>query len=88
MTTDALLKIAQEALMLAIMLSAGPALAALVVGVMVAALQSAMRMQDVTLAFVPKIAAAWTAVVLLGVAAMTELAKFTSILFEKLPMVG
>ena len=41
-------------------------MAAFVVGVIVAALQSAMRMPDMTLTFVPKIAAALTAVVLLG----------------------
>jgi flagellar biosynthetic protein FliQ len=87
MAPETLLNVTQEALLLAIMLSAGPALAALVVGVIVAALQSAMRMPDVTLAFVPKIAAVLTAVVLMGMAAMTELKTFATTLFDLLPTI-
>ncbi len=88
MTADALLTLCYEGLSLAVLLSAGPALAAFVASVLVAALQSATQMQDVTLTFVPKIAAALTALAVLGAWMTTELSGFTTTLFAMLPQVA
>ncbi len=85
MTTDALLRIGQESLLLVMILAAGPALAAFAASVIVSALQTATQLQDITLTFVPKIAAALTAVILLGAWMMGELTDFTTALFAQLP---
>ncbi len=85
MTTETLVRIGQEGLLLVMILAAGPALAAFVASVIVSALQTATQLQDITLTFVPKIAAALTAVILLGAWMMGELADFTTALFARLP---
>ena len=88
MSTYALLTIGYEAFLLAVVLSAGPALAAFVASVIVGAMQAATQVQDVTLTFVPKIAAALTAVVLLGAWSMNQLSTFTTGLLAMLPKVA
>ncbi len=85
MTTETLVQIGQEGLLLVMILAAGPALAAFVASVIVSALQTATQLQDITLTFVPKIAAALTAVYLLRVWMMGELTDFTTTLFARLP---
>ncbi len=85
MTTEALVRIGQEGLLLVVILAAGPALAAFAASVIVSALQTATQLRDITLTFVPKIAAALTAVILLGAWMMGELTDFTTTLFARLP---
>jgi flagellar biosynthesis protein FliQ len=53
-----LLSVAREALVLALVLSAPPLLAALAVGVVVGTLQAATQIQEPTVAVVPRIVAA------------------------------
>jgi flagellar biosynthesis protein FliQ len=55
------LTIAREALLLVLLVSAPPLLAALVVGVLVGTLQAATQVQDASVAVVPRVAAALAA---------------------------
>jgi flagellar biosynthetic protein FliQ len=76
---------AEEALSLALWVSAPALAASAIVGLIVAIAQTATQVQEQALAHVPKMAA--VALVLLGMGGWmsTEIASFTRSLFEALP---
>jgi flagellar biosynthesis protein FliQ len=56
-TVDEAVWLGQEAMFTALLIATPPMLAALVVGTLVSMLQTVTQLQEVTLAFVPKVAA-------------------------------
>lgn len=66
MTVDAALWLGQQTLMTVLMLAAPPLLAALAVGVVVSMLQTVTQLQEVTLSFIPKMAAVFLVLAALG----------------------
>jgi len=78
MTADAVVRIASQALLLALLLSALPVLVAMVVGLVVSVLQAATQVQEQTLAIVPKIAAVFAVLIVGGGWMLRELARFAA----------
>lgn len=75
--SDTILRVAQEGLLLALVCSAPPVLAALVVGLLVGVLQAATQIQEQTIGLVPKIAAVAVALVVAGPWIGAQLLRFT-----------
>ncbi len=85
MNDAAVLSIAERALAVATLV-AGPILAiALVVGLLVALVQTLTQIQEATLSFVPKLAAIALVVVLTGHWMIQELTSMTVSLYSEIP---
>ena len=76
--TSALLHLSREALVLALLLSAPPLLAALLTGLVTGLLQAVTQVQDAALGAVPRIAAVLAALVLAGPWMGGRLARFAA----------
>ncbi len=85
MTEEAIVGIGQRAIIVALELAAPALVLALVVGVAVSVLQAVTQIQEMTLAFVPKILAVIAAFVLFGPWMMRVLVEYTRELFMTLP---
>lgn len=66
MTVDHAVHLGQDALTTILMLAAPPLLAALVVGTLVSLLQTVTQLQEVTLSFIPKMAAVFVVLAVMG----------------------
>ena len=85
MSVETIVGIGRSALELTLML-AGPVLVfALVAGLAVSVFQAITQINEVTLAFIPKIAATAAALVFFGPWMLTRLIAFTTTLFQSLP---
>ena len=78
MTTDSILDLWRNALQVTIAVSAPFLIAGLVVGLVVAVIQTATQLQESVLTFVPKLAAALLVLALGGHWVLDKLGKFTT----------
>jgi flagellar biosynthesis protein FliQ len=65
-TVDHAVHLGQQALTTILLIAAPPLLAALVVGTLVSLLQTVTQLQEVTLSFIPKMAAVFVVLALMG----------------------
>jgi len=87
MTTEMVIRIMREGLLLVLLLSAGPMLAGMLVGLCVSILQATTQIQEQTLSFVPKIITVFTTLALLGPWMLIQIVRFTRILFESIALI-
>jgi len=85
MNVETIIGIGRSALELTVMLAGPVLLFALVAGLAVSVFQALTQIHEVTLAFIPKIAATAAALVLFGPWMLTRLITFTTTLFQSLP---
>lgn len=85
MTADTILTIGQEAMKVAMLLSAPMLLTALVVGVLIGMLQAATQIQEMTLSFIPKLIAIAMALAIAGHWMLGLLVDYTRELFMSIP---
>lgn len=85
MSTNDVLDIGLDALVLAAKLSAPVLVTALVVGFVISLIQSVTQIQEITLSFVPKAIAAAVALLVCGHWMLTETVTFTQELFARIP---
>ena len=78
MTTTSVLDLWREALVVVVAISAPFLLTGLVIGLVVAVIQTATQLQESILSFVPKLAAALLVVAFAGHWALEKLNKFTT----------
>ena len=83
--TALVLRAVREGLLLVLLLSGPPLLAAAVVGFVVGALQGATQIHDQTLAFVPKLLVVVLVLVAMGPLLAGELVRFTHALLLAFP---
>lgn len=87
MTSEAIVRILREGLMLILLLSAGPMLVSMLIGLVVSILQATTQIQDQTLSFVPKLAGVFLTVAILGPWILAQAVQFTVVLFDSIPTV-
>ncbi|HEX4167438.1 MAG TPA: flagellar biosynthesis protein FliQ [Bryobacteraceae bacterium] len=87
MSTEAIITILREALLLVLLLSAGPMLASLLVGFIVSILQATTQLQEQTLSYVPKLIAVFLTIGVLGPWMLTQAIQFTRTVFDSLVLV-
>ena len=85
MGVETVVGIGRGALELTVSLAGPVLLFALVAGLAVAVFQALTQINEVTLTFIPKIAATAAALVLFGPWMLTRLVSFTTTLFQSLP---
>lgn len=85
MSDTTVLEIALQAIIIAAKLSAPILLVTLAVGFGISLLQSVTQIQEVTLSFVPKLAAVALVIMLAGNWMLGEMLSFTESLYEMIP---
>jgi flagellar biosynthesis protein FliQ len=85
MSTDLIMGIAAETMKVTLLVSAPVLLVGLVVGLMISIFQAVTQVQEMTLAFVPKIIAVMLALLFAAPWMMDMLVSFTHNLFSNIP---
>ena len=87
MTSQSVLTIAQQALFIAVLVSAPLLLTALVVGLVVSIFQAATQINEMTLSFIPKLLAVFAVLLIAGPWMVTQLVDYVHRLFTSIPQV-
>ncbi len=89
MTPESVLTLAQQALMVTLLMSAPPLLAALITGLVVSVFQAATQINEMTLSFIPKLLAIFVVLILFGHWMLGILLDYIRELFTSIPgMIG
>ena len=83
-----LIQMSREALYLALLCSAPPILASMLVGLAVSVFQATTQIQEQTLTFVPKLVAVFLSLVIAGPWIGSQFIRFTKALFEMIATVS
>ena len=86
MSADLVIQLAQEALMVVLIVSAPMLGLGLTVGLMVSVFQATTSIQEQTLAFIPKIIAVFVAILIFGPWMLSLMIEFFSGIFINIPM--
>jgi flagellar biosynthetic protein FliQ len=87
MSTDAIVRLLREGLLLMVLLSAAPLATAMLTGLVVSLLQATTRIQEATLSFVPKLIAVVATLVVLGPWMLNEALRFTRLMFDSIRLI-
>ena len=87
MSPEAIVRILREGLLLVLLLSAGPMLASMLIGLLVSILQATTQIQEQTLSYVPKLIGVFATIGILGPWIMSQAVKFTSVVMDTIPVV-
>jgi flagellar biosynthetic protein FliQ len=87
MTPQTVLTLAQQALWITALVAAPLLLTALVVGLVVSVFQAATQINEMTLSFIPKLLAIFTALVFAGPWMLALLVDYVQRLFQSIPQV-
>ena len=86
MSGDVVVQLAQQALMVVLLVSAPMLGLGLTVGLMVSAFQATTSIQEQTLAFIPKIIAVFVAILIFGPWMLRIMVEFVSSIFTNVPL--
>lgn len=87
MTPDTVLNEGRQALQLAMMVAAPLLITALLVGVLIGMLQAATQINEMTLSFIPKLAAIAAVMVIAGPWMLRLMVDFTRDLYQSIPSI-
>jgi flagellar biosynthetic protein FliQ len=87
MNTEAIITILRQALMLVLLLSAGPMLVSLLVGLIVSILQATTQVQEQTLSYVPKLICVFLTIAILGPWMLRQAVQFTEMIMNSIVLV-
>ncbi len=87
MSIDAITRVLREGLLLILLLSAGPMLASMLVGLIVSVFQATTQIQEQTLSYVPKLAAVFVTLAIMGPWILAQTVKFTVVIFDSIATV-
>lgn len=85
MNSQSVLTIAQQALTIAVLVSAPPLLAALIVGLLVSIFQAATQINEMTLTFIPKLLAIFLTIIIAGPWMLATMVDYMQRLFNSIP---
>jgi flagellar biosynthetic protein FliQ len=85
MSGDLVIQLAQQALMIVLIVSAPMLGLGLIVGLMVSVFQATTSIQEQTLAFIPKIIAVFVAILIFGPWMLRIMVEFVTNIFTNLP---
>ena len=87
MDAEGIIRILREGLYLVLLLSAGPMLASLLVGLVISIFQATTQIQEQTLTYVPKLVSVFLTSALLGPWMLTQTVRFAQSLFDAIVLV-
>jgi flagellar biosynthesis protein FliQ len=85
---EMIIRIVREALLLVLLISAGPMLASVMVGFVVSVFQATTQIQEQTLSYVPKLVAVFLTLAILGPWMLTQAVRFARVILESIQYVG
>lgn len=88
MTTETVIEICTEGLLVILYVIGPPLAAAMAVGLFVAVMQAATQIQEASLTFVPKLAAIGITLLFTGRWSLAKLTAYMNEIVEKMTMVG
>lgn len=88
MDAESVIRIGQEALLLVLLLSAPPVIAAMLIGLVISLFQAATQIQEQTLSVVPKIVGVYVVLVAFGLWTLGQIVGFSLQLLESIGDVG
>ena len=87
MSAEAITRVLREGLLLVLLLSAGPMLASMLIGLVMGILQATTQIQEQTLSYVPKLAGVFLTIAILGPWILAQSVKFTVVLLNSIATV-
>ena len=87
MSSETIVRILREGLLLILILSGGPMLASMLVGFIVSLFQATTQIQEQTLSYVPKLVAVFVTLAIMGPWILSQAVRFTVVLFESIPLI-
>ena len=87
MNTEAIIIIMRQALMLVLILSGGPMLVSLLVGILVSIFQATTQIQEQTLGYVPKLITVFLTIAILGPWMLRQAVQFTQTILSSIALV-
>ncbi len=87
MSPEAITRVLREGLLLVLQLSAGPMLASMLIGFVVAVFQATTQIQEQTLSYVPKLTGVFLTIAIMGPWILAQAVKFTVVLMDSIPTV-
>jgi len=85
MVEQLVLRVFREGLMMVLILSAGPMIISMLVGLLISLFQATTQIHEQTLTFVPKILTVFLSLALLGPWMISQMVKFTAAIFMLIP---
>ena len=85
MTPDSAVELTRAAIFLALIISAPPLAASMLIGLIISMLQAVTQIQDQTISFVPKLVVMLLALLLTLPWTIHQLTEYTTVLFENIP---
>jgi flagellar biosynthesis protein FliQ len=87
LSAEAITRVLREGLLLVLLLSAGPMLASMLIGLVMGILQATTQIQEQTLSYVPKLAGVFLTIAILGPWILAQSMKFTVVLLNSIATV-
>ena len=87
MNTEAIIIIMRQALLLVLLLSGGPMLVSLIVGVLISIFQAATQIQEQTLSYVPKLITVFFTILILGPWMLRQSIQFAQMILNSIVLV-
>jgi flagellar biosynthetic protein FliQ len=84
MDGEMIIRIAREALLLVLLISAAPMLASMLVGFVVSVFQATTQIQEQTLSYVPKLVAVFLTLAILGPWMLAQTIRFTRVILDSI----
>lgn len=85
MVEELVLRVFREGLMMVLILSAGPMVISMLVGLIISLFQATTQIHEQTLTFVPKILTVFLSLAILGPWMISQMVKFTASIFALIP---
>jgi flagellar biosynthetic protein FliQ len=87
MNPETITRVLREGLVMILELSAGPMLASMIIGLVVAIFQATTQIQEQTLSYVPKLTGVFVTIAIMGPWIMAQAVKFAVVILESIPTV-
>ena len=87
MNAELTLRVAREGVLLVLLISGGPMLASMLVGLVIGIFQATTQIQEQTLSFVPKLIAVFFSLLVLGPWMLMQAVRFARVLFDSIASV-
>jgi len=87
MNAELTLRVAREGVLLVLLISGGPMLASMLVGLVIGVFQATTQIQEQTLSFVPKLIAVFLSLLVLGPWMLMQAVRFARVLFDSIASV-
>ena len=88
MTADTIIRIGREALLLVLLISAGPMLVSVLVGLVVSLFQATTQIQEQTLTYVPKLVAVFLTLAIAGPWMLSQAVRFAAMILDSIQYIN